>query len=291
MQSGYLNLIYKVLMYEISIKKIFIFLLKKALKPKINVNKFEINNDFSVTNNEVLYNFDNIETKTLSSTIIVWQDKLFKFNINLNADGGFFRVKIPQIILSPAINTLLIWRNTDLKLNTLQRLYPIKLFTKINSFSKQDLNIQKYQKINKIDQNLIELDRRLRITEEIVEITPYIKFEKSNRLSRIPITKKPLYKSYFTEAHLNIFREALALQGKTKKINIEIVSIYDKFSIENFSSIKQDPSAKNLICYFNPKPKDINTNKMYYLIIGTKKNDNTTIKAIVKNTITDNTDN
>lgn len=269
-------------MYEISIKKTFLYLLKKLVKPKVKVNHAQVPDLPILESSEIPLCFDKFVFKALKQPIIVWQQKNLTDNVKINSGESLFKIKTPLIKLTPAINTIIRWRNSELNFQVIQRNYPVNFFTKLNTLHREDLIINKVFKSKSIDRNIIELDRRLRVTEEIVEITPYVRCEKSSKLLKIPIIKKPLYKFYFSQAQVNYLKELLASQNKVSNINIEIISVYDKFSVENFSSIKQDNTSKNLICYLSPKQKDLNEDKMYYLVIGKKINIGKALKSIVK---------
>lgn len=280
MQSGYLNRIYQILNYQISIKKILFLIVKAFTTPKTYINKLDIKDN--IKTNELNIEVQNLQFKSLPTFIVLWREETINFILNFNKNTEFFKFSHPKINLSPSILDFLVWKNILLNFDSILRKYPVHFLTKTNFLDKNLLVINKTNETNKIDESLIELNRKLRVTEEIVEIYPFIHTEKSQKLAFIPIIKKPLFKSYFSEEEINLFKELLAKQGKTNKINVEITSIYDKFSLDIFSSIKQDVSTKNLICHLNQNLKsNTQNNKMYYLVIGTKKSDNSTIKTVV----------
>ncbi|OGI21217.1 MAG: hypothetical protein A2287_06725 [Candidatus Melainabacteria bacterium RIFOXYA12_FULL_32_12] len=279
MQSRSLTFIYRLLLTEISLKKIYFFLLRKLTGLKTIVHS-HIFSEFPNTINLLDLHSKDIKTKELNPIYVLIRQKTIECKINFNNIKDSLKINLPGIHEIPPIYTMIRWRHTDLSVITQCRSYLLGLSAKINLILNQDFSLKTEIKVKKIDEDAIELDRRVRTTEEIIELSPYVRKAKKGTLYKIPIIKKPLYKLYFTDDQMNDFKEILAKQAKTRKTNIEIVSIYDKLNIEYYSSIKQDQDRKNLICYLNNKLDIINNKVMYHLVIGRKKDSQEVIKSL-----------
>lgn len=96
------------------------------------------------------------------------------------------------------------------------------------------------------------------------------------------MTKYPLPKSAFSTEQSNYIKEKLANQAKTRKTNIEIVSVFDKFNMQLYSKINQSRDGKSLECYLSDKKISIKKEKLYYLVIGLKKDTKTPLKTLMQ---------
>lgn len=283
MLSRILNFIYKLLKAEISLKKLYFFLTNKftELKPNINTYNFDNLNNLNKNIKNLEIDIKNINVKKFNRLYVLIKQKDIKYNVNLNNSIDLSKFNFPSIkeILLIYYN-MVRWRYSDFFGYIIQlRDYILLLTTKINLILSQEFSIKTEIKLNKLDKDEIELDRKIRTTEEIIEICPYIHSTQKKILYKIPVIKTPLYKSYFSEEYITEFKETLAKQGKTRKSNIEIINIYDKFNLSNYSSIKQDSKGKNLICYLNEQYK-INDNDLYYLVIGSRRDNKEIITAL-----------
>lgn len=279
MQSGSLSAIYRLLTTEISIKKIYFFLLARITGLRTATHVCTVNK-FPYKIRLLDAGKQNIKLKELKPTYVLVRQKVIECNVNLKSLIDRVKIELPKVIEVPPIYTMIKWNHNNLSVITHCRHYVLGLSAKINLILNQDYSLKTELHVNKIDEDLIELDRRIRITEEIIELSPYTHKAKKSALYKIPIVKTPLYKLYFTEGQLDYFKEVLSKQSKTRKNNIEIVSIYDKLNIDYYASIKQDQDRKNLICYLNSKPGMMDNKTMYHLVIGRTKDTQQIIKAL-----------
>ncbi|EKE04277.1 MAG: hypothetical protein ACD_20C00090G0017 [uncultured bacterium] len=279
MQSRSLKLVYRLLTTEISLKKIYFFLLAKITGLRANTYTYNVNK-FPYKIRLLEAGKQNVKLKELKPTYVLLRQKVIECKVNLNSLVDCVKIELPKVIEIPPIYTMIKWNHNKLSVIIQCRHYLLGLSANINLILNQDFSLKTQSKVNKIDEDLIELDRRVRTTEEIIELSPYVRKAKKTALYKIPIVKTPLYKLYFTESQLEHFKDILSKQRKTRKSNIEIVSIYDKMNIDYYASIKQDQDRKNLICYLNNKPAMTSNETMYHLIIGRTKDTQEVIKAL-----------
>jgi len=281
MQSGSLNKYLKRVSFIFSFKNIYYFLVRilTGLKVSINNDRFQSFRVKIRTSEE--FSPKRPIIKELNPIHVLVKEKHINCQINIKDLGIDFIINFPIVHnISPIDNTVK-WIHPDLKPLGVVRDYPLTL--EVNS---QDLNIEDLLLSSPEIQNFaydeIRLAEKIRVTEEIITMSPYTKAPPRSTLFKVPVIKKPLYKSYFTEEEMNIFRETLATQNKTKKMNVQISNIYDKFNIELFSSIKLESNSKNLICYLNNKFLSLKKEKVYYLIIGERRDNKVTIKSLAR---------
>ncbi|MEI8389784.1 MAG: hypothetical protein WCG23_07840 [bacterium] len=189
----------------------------------------------------------------------------------------------PEIRLKelPKFENFVKWKNLNLNLITILRDYPLKFISNLKQFSRENILIKISNKINAFDEKQINITKKIKITEELIQIAPYSKTLQKQKLFKLPIARSPLYKSYFPESEMKKFREELATQNQTRWSNVEIWEIYDKFNMKLFSDIRQTSGSKNLLCYPNFSNADIKIeDDFYYLIVGKKRDTGEIIKAL-----------
>ncbi|MFH0702016.1 MAG: hypothetical protein V2B14_00555 [bacterium] len=264
---------------EINLKKLYYFLVAKLTGLKVSVYFYNFN-EFPLEIKDSKTLSKNINIKKLNSLYVLIRRKNIEYTVKFNENPEYFKIKLPNIILSEPIHTSIKWKHSNFNILTLYRNYPLKLSAKINKSPDRDIVLACKTIFNNIENNIIKIDQKTRITEEIVKIFPYIRKINKKILYKIPVIKKSVYKSYFSRNEMDNFREILAKNSKTIKANIEILNIYDKFNVEAYSSIKQDHNTKNLACYLNDKLVKFEQDKMYYLIIGARRDNKAVVKAL-----------
>lgn len=267
---------------EISFRHLYFDFLASltGLKNAVNINSPDFfqakvrNIDSIIDKNPVIREFNPI--------YVLVKEKTIPYEVKFNDNPEWFKISLPNYREIPQIFTQIKWITSYLNLNTVFRNYPLALFTEVKRFSTDEISIFKRLKLNSFDRDTIKLDRRLRIMEEITKISPYTRLLKREKLYDIPIIKKPVSKAYFSQENMAYFREILAKQGRTRSANVEILNIFDKLNIEVFSSIKQDPKTRDLICY----PRENNTvtdkEKIYFLVIGQRKDTKVILKVLAR---------
>lgn len=212
----------------------------------------------------------NIQTKSL--------------NINHNLDAILkplnFKTFLSVIRYIEPIHTQLRWKAEDLSIILTQRYYPLTFGAKIQCLNNSDIAVQNKAKLKIIDYNDIKIQKKLRIIEEIVQIDPYIRNWPRKNLLKIPITKKPVYKVYFSSDEIDKFKEIYAKNAKINKNLIQISLIYDKFNLDNYSSMKQNAEDQKLYCYLAEKQNELTQEDLSYLILGTRLDNKVTIKFL-----------
>ena len=283
MQSGSLtkfsSSVFKLFTAPISLKKLYYWFLAKITGLKAtsqfsDFTKFRI----KIKDTDTL---KIVKIKELNPVYVLVRRKTIECPVKINDNPEGFRINHCVIREIPPIFTQIKWKRPDISLCNVIRNHPISI-NKANINHFEGITLQKRLKVSQISKDAIELQRRLRTTEEIVTLSPYTKRLSRKDLYKIPVIKTPLYKSYFSEVQMAHFRELLANQAKTRRTNVEIISIYDKFSIDMFSSVRQNQEDKNLTCTLNEKLIGIDKDKLYYLIIGNRKDNNVTIKVLAK---------
>jgi hypothetical protein len=263
---------------EISFKKPYLTLLKyltglKALTHTLSFDDFDkniINGDLQSTASI---------REALKPTYVLVREKSIECSADFKNTIDHLKLSDPHIKISPSFENIIKWTTIELSFITQCRKYLMPILAEIKILLNTDLNFG--TNVRQINPDEIELDRRVRTTEEIIELFPYVRSAKRSLLYKIPIFKKPVYKLYFSDSQINNFKEALANKAKTRKTNIEIISIYDKFNLENYSGIKQDSENKGLYCYLNTRTTASHSSEMYYLIIGQKKDTKEVIKTLI----------
>lgn len=264
---------------EISLKKVYFSIVKKSTGLKTATHKYPVNK-FLKSMKDLDFHTHNVKLKELNHTYVLIREKKIESEVHFDNILNPLRFSVPKIIESPPIYTLIKWRYHDMGIFSSIRNYALRLNAEINILLNHDFSLRTEIRVNKIDDDMIELARRVRSTEEIIELSPYLRKVKKSLLYKIPVFKKPLQRQNFSDEQINSFRELLAKQAKTRKSNIELTSIYDKLNIECFASIKQDPESKYLICNFKSNLDKFDISKFYYLIIGNKKDTKEVVKAL-----------
>ncbi|MFA6989787.1 MAG: hypothetical protein WC197_06940 [Candidatus Gastranaerophilaceae bacterium] len=200
------------------------------------------------------------------------KEKCRKYPLNLNI------VKIFN--LSRIFIEKIKWFYKSLKFQSIVRNHNVQIQKNSLVLNSENTNLFTFSK--KLSPNDLMISRKLRITEEIVGIEPYIRKASLEKLISCPVTKTPVIKSEFSKNEIDFFREKLALQVKTVKFNINILNIYEKFVMGMFSSIKQDENSSKIFCYFDKKNNKISENDIYYLVIGVRKDNNQLVKTLIK---------
>lgn len=186
-----------------------------------------------------------------------------------------------KIITLPPLESLIKWKFLNLNFSVLFRDYPLKMISNLKEIVKERIFLKLPPKVKYFEQKQINITKKIKVTEEIIQILPYTKEAKKQKLFKVPIERTPLYKSYFSETDMRKFREDLAVQNNTRWSNIEILEIYDKFNVKLFSDIKQSASSRNLFCY--PKVENLNIkidDEFYYLIIGKRRDTEQLVNAL-----------
>ena len=224
------------------------------------------------------------------------------FKLNFKTDA----LKYPEPVLNKHRETYVLIRNLlfhpEIKINIMQefksllkwnvlnmhyfvifRNYPVGFFAELNEFAKKEFILKTTNTLS-LDSSDINIGKKLKINEEITQILPYVRKMDNKKLFKIPIIKRPVYKSYFSREQIRFFREELAAKNKTGWANIEIFEIYDKLYLNLFSNIKQVPESKNLACNPNISALNSKPETSFYLIIGKKRDTGQPVKTIINPT-------
>lgn len=177
-------------------------------------------------------------------------------------------------------DNLLKWKSITLNFIMILRDYPLKFFINLKQITKERIFLKTKNIIKFLTEKQINIAKKVKVTEEILQILPYTQEVNKQKLFRLPIERSPLYKSYLSEQEMRRFREELALQNQTSRSNVEITEIYDKFNMKLFSDVKQTSRSKNLLCFPNFLNRDLQINDLYYLLIGKRRDTNELIKAL-----------
>jgi len=203
-----------------------------------------------------------------------------KHNLNVMFTSLYFKTDLSVIRYIEPVHTQLRWKTQDISIFLTQRSYPLSLGVNIQCLNDSDIAVKNKAKIEIIDYNDIKIHKKLRIIEEIIQIDPYVRNLSKKKLLKIPITKKPVYKAYFSSAEMNKFKEIYAKTAKINKEFIQISLIYDKFNLDNYSSIKQDSANQNLYCYPIEKQVELTQDNLSFLILGSRLDNKVTIKFL-----------
>ncbi len=177
--------------------------------------------------------------------------------------------------------SLLKWRLLNLDYPVVMRNYPLRFTAGLKRFDKPELELKTPPKVLFLQKEDIHLLKRLKTYEEIVTVMPYVKKADKKKIFRIPIIKQPLLKYYFSRMQMRLLREKAAQQNNTSWINIQVFEIYDKFYPNLYLNIKQAQGSKALECHISASASHKNPKKNYYLVIGQRRDNNQSIKAIV----------
>jgi hypothetical protein len=271
MQSGNLNVFFL-------LKQLFNWFLNKITGLSVNVNTYNVDN-FSTFSSEQFLNFEAPLIKEVNPLYVLVKEKVIEPVIKINNLEMFLNNSTVQVNEMPPVETNLKWKHSNLQCLCINRKYDLSIDCIHNESSVEDIFINPGD-CNSFSYDEIRLVEKVRLTEELITIMPYIKKADNSTLLKVSVLKKPLAKSYFLHEELQRFKEILAKQNKTRSSNVLITSIYDKFSVDLFSAVKQEPSTKNLICYFNVKNPMIARDKVYYLLIGERKDNRVSIKSL-----------
>lgn len=211
----------------------------------------------------------------------------FKEPVFFNMNPSYVLIKNMQINPEITIKTLqkfenmIKWLSVNMNFTMIFRNYPLKIVSTVKHITKEALVLKLVDKIKSFEPKQINIAKKIKITDEIVQIRPYTRLIKKQKLFKLPIARSPLYKSYFSSEQLKKFREEIAAQNNTRWSNIEVLEIYDKFNGKLFSDIKQTSGSRNLLCYPNISNADMKINNdFYYLIIGKRRDTGELVKAL-----------
>lgn len=273
MQSGNLSLLHL-------LKRLFLLFLQKITGLNLKINDYNIA-IFHVKASQYDIRFDEVLIKELNPLYVLVKEK--KFDLQLDIKGLNSLIK-PDVIKFNTVDTFdskIKWLHTNLHHICTNRTYNTEFDVAYKNLEWE--NISAYTpECHSFSYDEIRITEKIRIFEELISIQPYIKQAVKSAFLSIPAVKKPLYKSYFSLDEMEYFKETLARQNKTKPSNVHITNIYDKFFIELFSSIKQEPATKNLACYYNENNNPVLTDNNYYLIVGERKDNKVSIKSLAK---------
>lgn len=286
MQSGnikkFLIKIDRTLQTEVSVVKMWQFCLRKLTSLNPSVKEYELDNyeaDFIGEKDAlaVPVSFKSVNTKHAP---ILIKDTELKPNVGLKSPD----ISIPPMVVRFAD---LFWplkvRSASMGLIGVVREYFLRLFAETKGYGNNELSFNVEAKF--IPDDAISVERYLKTTEEIIEILPYDKQLNVNKLFRLPISKRPVAKSYFTEEKMDSFREALAGQNKTTKYNVKISAVYDRFYPELYSNLRIAGDGTTLLCYQKKEAVNSTPQSVYYLVVGSRKDNNVSLRALVKEEI------
>lgn len=282
MKRGFFFKVKTVLNTEIiNFRKIYYFIIASltGLDKQIRIKKIE--NIETKSREKKVFFEKNFKIRELLPQKVAIKQKTLISDLKHNTDPFSFRFNLPNIYSETSLARQIKWKFSKLNINTAVRDYNTTPGRGLRVFETAGVSL-KSNGTRQIPACDMELERRLRVTEEIISISPYIKSKNDSFLYSLPIAKVPVSKSYFPENQMAHFREVLAAQAKTDKRNIEITSIFDKFDINLYQSIKQDPKSQKLLCFPTMKKTSANSENMYYLIIGHRRDNKTPVKALAK---------
>jgi len=235
-------------------------------KIKINTLKF---NEFELNFVEDALTVNPPEFREINPSYVLIRNLKFHPQININTLEKF--------------ENLIKWKFLNLHFSTSFRNYPLGFSNKLNFLEKSKIKLNISKKLKEFIEKQINIAKKIKVFEEILEISPYTKKINRQKLFRLPIGRSPLYKSYFPDAQMKKIREDLAIQNKTRWSNIEIIEIYDKFNSNIFSDIRQTSTSKNLMCYPSFSNADIKIKEeLLYLIIAKRRDTGELIKGLFR---------
>lgn len=170
----------------------------------------------------------------------------------------------------------------NIKFLTSSRKYNVALSVKSRKKTYQEIHLPRKAKTIKIRYADIEIRKKIKTTDEIVQLMPYVKNLEKKKLYRIPIIKIPVSKSYFSIQEMDRFKSEMAKQSGTRKSNIEVLTIYDKFNFSIYSELIPSSKDNSIACYPSFKAEKITNDDLYYLILGRKINTKKPIKSLIK---------
>lgn len=97
------------------------------------------------------------------------------------------------------------------------------------------------------------------------------------------IEKKPQNLLLFSGKELEFFKDQLAQKFNVSKNKVKLTSIYSKLIIKNLQNIKYDASSHNVYCNFKQKHQLVADNTGAYLVLGIRKDNNTSLSTLVMN--------
>ncbi len=186
-----------------------------------------------------------------------------------------------KINILQKFENLIKWKISRLDFLIVMRNYPLQILSRLKGIAGKIFFLNNPE-IQSFPEKEININKKIKIMEEIIKILPYTKEIKRQKLFRMPISRTPLHKLCFPDSEIRRFREDLATQNKTRWTNVDIIEIYDKFNVKIFSDIKQISGSKNLLLYPSfANSKSFNTDvDFYYLIIGRRKDNSELIRAL-----------
>lgn len=233
----------------------------RKLLAKISRNKAEIHSaefqKFTLNFTESVLEFKEPELRELNPTYTLIRNLYFHLEVKINRMQKF--------------KNLIKWLSVNLNFILIFRDYPLKFTAKLIKLSEDFILLSAEIKMNAFDSRQINIVKKIKVTEEIIRLMPYTRKLKKQKLFRVPISKSPLYKSYYSDEEIKKFKEDLASQNNTRKSNIELLDIYDKFNPKLFADIRQTSGTRNLLCYPSFTNADVNPEKKYVLSFNRKK--------------------
>lgn len=272
MQSGNLNLFF-------ILRRLFFFILNKITGLNVKINNSYIEN-FDVKLSKFDYKLGELALKEFNPLYVLVKEKKFDLPVDIKGLDALIKSDNVNINMMEPFENKIKWKHSDLYHTCTSRIYHTVFDVYHKHFELEELSIYTPQCFS-MNYEEIRLSEKVRVFEELISIVPYVKDVSKSILLKVPVVKSPLYKSYFSIDEMDFFRESLAKQNKTKPSNVLITSIYDKFSIELFSSVKQEPATKNLLCYYAEKNNSFSVAN-YYLLIGERKDNRVSIKSLVR---------
>lgn len=177
--------------------------------------------------------------------------------------------------------SLLKWKVLNLDYPLVMRNYPLKFSSAQKVFKKEKLKLRVPPKLLCVEKGDFYIPGSLGTYEEIVTVMPYVKKGDKRKFIKVPLIKEPLIKHCFSREEIKNLREKIAQQNKTSWVNIQIFEIYDKFCPNLYVNIRQASGSKSLECYLSSISENKNPKKNYYLVIGQRRDNGQSIKAIV----------
>lgn len=275
----FLRWIDRILFTEIYAVDIYYWFISFFLKPKIEVKRTRL------INNKIKFNawVPEVPDIDVKSFDLPQGGPVFVRDLNLNVNAvitdypykvGFCSVRklfIEDILIKinkPVLNVISVVRS-----------YTLGFYPRIRKPDASELIFQ--ANVKEIAEKDVHLEKKLRVTEEILEICPYDRSVPVKKLIGLPVVRKPSAKSYFSLEEMEKFRKALAHHNNTKFYNVIIKNIYDRFYPEMYSSVSLRAQGNALLCFLKPESHLAKPKSAYYYIIGERKDTGAPIQALV----------
>ena len=279
MPSGIIKTLTSILNNEFSFKKLYYFLMSEFVALPKKPATYKLSHITPDVHIHDLHNENVPVINLLKKQPVVVRDEDLTSAAKIVDEA--LRIAPPDISEIDPLKRQVRWRRENFHFFSTARRYNLTLEDKLEIKSELDLTFKAATHF--IPPSEIKLARRLRVIKEITSIIHYTKKIATSYLNKkIPVLKKPVAKILFSNDQIMHFKQVLADKNDTRRSNIEILAIFDKFNTGLYSQINQNRAGEGLLCHLSDNAPDVNSGDMYYLVMGKRFDNQAAVSGLAK---------